>query len=47
MHRLLTSVVGSFRLDCVLLTEDRILDSCYEIWGNFANNYREALIIKL
>jgi hypothetical protein len=31
MYRLLTFVVGSFRLDSVLLMEDSILDSCYEI----------------
>jgi hypothetical protein len=47
MYRLLISVVGSVRLDSVLLMEDSILDSCYEIWSNFANNCREALIIKL
>ena len=27
-------------LDSVLLTEDCVLDLCYEIWGSFDNNVR-------
>jgi hypothetical protein len=42
MYRLLTSVLGSFELLSLLLTEDSILDSCYEIWDNCANYYKEA-----
>jgi hypothetical protein len=36
--------VGSFGLDSILLTEVRILNSCYGMGSDFANNYREALM---
>ena len=31
-YRIIKFVVGSLELDCVLLTEDSILDPGYEIW---------------
>ena len=36
--------LGSFGLSSVLVTEDSTWDSCYEIWGNCGNSYRETLI---
>jgi hypothetical protein len=44
MYRLLTSALGPFGLSSLLFTEDIILDSCYEIWGNCANYYKVALM---
>jgi hypothetical protein len=44
MYRLLTSVLGSFGLPSLLLTDDSIQDSCYEIWGSCANYYKKALM---
>jgi len=44
VYRLLTCVLGSFGMSSLLLTEDGILDSCYEVWGNCANYDKEALM---
>jgi hypothetical protein len=44
MYRLLTSVLGSFGLSSLLLTEDSMQDSCYEIRGSCANYYKKALM---
>ena len=38
-------VVGSFRLDFIILTEGSIQDSFCEIWEHFADNYTESLIM--